>query len=177
MRAPRLLTPFTLGVVYVLGACGGSATSVDAARDLDAASLDGPAPDAGSPDASASACAVFGAPGDCITTTACGALGDHTAYANYCPGLPADVQCCIVTPSTANNPPIPTGYRLMMQSEVTADMTTWAVAILHDPVTYPMFATTTRVFGALTVLARVQWHPPDFNNSAIHRGVTLFVPL
>jgi hypothetical protein len=64
----------------------------------------------------------------------------------------------------------------MQQSQVTADMTTWAVAILNDPVTYPMFATTTKVFGAQTVLARVEWHPPDFQNSVVHRGVTLYVP-
>ena len=56
-------------------------------------------------------------------------------------------------------------------------MTTWAVTILHDPVTYPMFATATMQFGSLTVLARVEWHPPDFQNSAIHRGVTLYEPV
>jgi hypothetical protein len=27
------------------------------------------------------------------------------------------------------------------------------------------------------VLARVEWHPPDFQNNAIHRGVTLYVPV
>ncbi|MCE9578161.1 MAG: hypothetical protein K8W52_33860 [Deltaproteobacteria bacterium] len=159
----------------VLAACGGTASSVDA-RDPDAPTTIDAAPSDAAPDGPASACAPFGAPGDCITTTACAGLGDHTSYPGYCPG-PTDIQCCIVTPSTANNPPIPTGYRLMKQSEVTAEMTTWAIDILHDPVTYPMFATTTRTFGALDVLARVQWHPPDFNNSAIHRGVTLFVPL
>jgi hypothetical protein len=26
------------------------------------------------------------------------------------------------------------------------------------------------------VLARVEWHPPDFQNSVIHRGATLYVP-
>ncbi len=161
-------------MVLALAACGGTSSSVDA-RDSDApiaidAGLDAV------PDATASACAPFGAPGDCITTAACAAQGGHTSYPGYCPG-PTDVQCCIVTPSTANNPPFPAGYRLMMQSEVTAEMTTWAIDILRDPVTYPMFATTTRTFGALEVLARVQWHPPDFNNGAIHRGVTLFVPI
>ena len=63
-----------------------------------------------------------------------------------------------------------------MQSEVTPEMTTWAVAILHDPATYPMFATAMMQFGSLQVLARVEWHPPDFQNSAIHRGVTLYEP-
>jgi hypothetical protein len=65
----------------------------------------------------------------------------------------------------------------MQQSQVTADMTTWAVAILNDPVTYPMFSTTTKTFGTVAVLARVEWHPPDFQNSVVHRGVTLYVPL
>ena len=37
--------------------------------------------------------------------------------------------------------------------------------------------TTTQAFGTLNVLARVQWHPPDFQNNIIHRGVTLFVPM
>ena len=49
----------------------------------------------------------------------------------------------------------------MQQSQVTPAMTTWAVAILHDPVTYPMFSTTTQTFGTLLVLARVEWHPPE----------------
>jgi hypothetical protein len=65
----------------------------------------------------------------------------------------------------------------MAQSSVTQEMTAWAISILRDPVTYPMFATTTRTFGALTILARVEWHVPDFNNSSIHRGVTLYEPL
>ena len=40
----------------------------------------------------------------------------------------------------------------MMQANDTTEMTTWAVMILHDPVTYPMFSTTTKMFGALRVL-------------------------
>jgi hypothetical protein len=60
---------------------------------------------------------------------------------------------------------------------VTTEMTQWAVDILHDPVTYPMFATTTRMFGDQFVLARVEWHPPDFQNGVVHRGVTLYVPI
>jgi hypothetical protein len=81
-----------------------------------------------------------------------------------------------VTPDPANNPPTPAGYVLMQQSDVTPDMTTWAVDILNDPATYPMFSTTTKAFGALTVLARVEWHPPDFQNAVVHRGVTLYEP-
>lgn len=132
--------------------------------------------DAPPPPDAAGSCSVFGAPGACMTLGDCAALGDHTSYAGHCPG-PADVQCCIRTPSVADNPPIPAGYKLMMQSEVTPAMTAWAVAILHDTATYPMFSTTTMPFGALTVLARVEWHPPDFQNDVVHRGVTLYEPM
>jgi len=66
----------------------------------------------------------------------------------------------------------------MMQSEVTPAMTTWAVMILNDPADYPMYSTAMQTFpvpaGTLLVMAIVQWHPPDFQNSAIHRGVTLY---
>jgi hypothetical protein len=102
-------------------------------------------------------------------------MGDHTAFPGACPGDPS-IQCCIQTPSVADNPPTPAGYKLMMQSEVTSQMTAWAVAILHDPVSYPMFATAMMTFGSVPVLARVEWHPPDFQNSAVHRGVTLYEP-
>jgi hypothetical protein len=122
------------------------------------------------------ACFPFGAPGECMTTKACAAIGDHSSYAGYCAG-PADVQCCIKTPNVADNPPVPSGWKLMAQADVTTEMTDWAVAILHDPVTYPMFSTTTRLFGTLNVMARVEWHPPDFLNSVVHRGVTLYEPV
>ena len=142
----------------------GDAVLADAAAAVDATS-DG-----------AISCAVSGAPGTCIPTADCAALGDHTSYTGHCAG-PAEIQCCIRTPSVADDPPIPTGYKLMTQAEVTSDMTTWAVDILHDPVTYPMFATAMRDFGTLAVLARVEWHPPDFQNSVVHRGVTLYEPI
>jgi hypothetical protein len=142
-------------------------------RDLGAGDA---APVAGADLLASDACSVSGAPGQCITTAACAALSDHTSYAGHCPG-PATIECCIKTPSTADNPPIPAGYKLMMNSQVTPEMTSWAVMILNDPVTYPMFATTTKTFGALTVLARVEWHAPDFQNSVVHRGVTLYEPI
>jgi hypothetical protein len=131
------------------------------------------ASDAG--DGESNACAVSGAPGTCMMVTACASLADHTSFSGYCPG-PADIECCIVTPNTDSNPPVPAGYVLMQQSQVTSAMTAWAVMILDDPSAYPMFSTTTMVFGTLTVLARVEWHPPDFQNSAVHRGVTLYEP-
>jgi hypothetical protein len=127
------------------------------------------------PDAGVIACSVNGNLGQCIDAATCAALPAFSAVAGYCPGS-ASVQCCVLTPSTTNNPPIPSGWVLMAQAAVTTEMTNWAVAILHDPATYPMFSFTLKAFGALTVMARVEWHPPDFQNSAIHRGVTLFQP-
>jgi len=121
-------------------------------------------------------CSVDGNPGQCITTTACATLANHTQAPGYCPG-PADIECCVVTPNVADNPPIPTGYKLMAQADVTPAMTTWAVSILNDPTDYPMYATTTQTFGTLLVLARVEWHPPDFQNGVVHRGVTLYEPV
>ena len=75
------------------------------------------------------------------------------------------------------NPPIPSGYGLMKQLSVTPAMTAWAVKILGDPKKYPMFATVMQAFPGLNVLARVEWHSPDFQNHVVHRGVTLYAPV
>jgi hypothetical protein len=163
---------YVTAIVVLLAACADNAA---VEPDSDAGARDGGASDSGDATTDAECYSASGAPGQCVTVSACAALGSHTSTPGRCPGA-GDVQCCTRTPNTADNPPTPDGYRLMAQSQVTADMTAWAVAILRDPVTYPMFATTTRTFGALTVLARVEWHPPDFQNSVIHRGVTLYVP-
>jgi hypothetical protein len=172
--------------VWLVSGCaiGREVAAVDAAA-ADAAAADAGADrvdDAGQPTSDAAPdgalepeCAVSGAPGVCIATAACAALGGHSSIPGHCPG-PADIQCCIETPSPALNPPVPDGYQLMQQSDVTAAMTAWAIEILNDPVTYPMFATATRTFDTLSVLARVEWHAPDFQNSAVHRGVTLYRP-
>ena len=117
-----------------------------------------------------------GVSGICTTTIACAALGSHVSTPGFCPG-PADIECCTRAPNVADNPPVPVGWKLMSQSAVTPDMTTWAVQILHDPVTYPMFSSTMRTFGGLLVMARVEWHPPDFQNTVVHRGVTLYQPV
>jgi hypothetical protein len=171
-------------VVCMLVAGCGSAGNRGAPADLAASIVadmrgaadltSAPAVDGGNGDGG-SGCEVFGAPGQCMTTSGCAALGDHSSYAGHCPG-PADIQCCIVTPNVANNPPTPAGYKPMMQSEVTPAMTNWAVVILDDPTTYPMFSTTMMTFGPTMVLARVEWHPPDFQNGVVHRGVTLYEP-
>jgi hypothetical protein len=113
--------------------------------------------------------------GECMTTTDCAALGDHTSTPGYCPGA-ADIECCSQSPNVADNPAVPVGWKLMAQADVTPDMTTWAVTILQHPTTYPMFSSTTQMFGPLLVMARVEWHPPDMNNETIHRGVTLYEP-
>jgi len=135
---------------------------------------DGGESDGAAGDGPSNGCEVFGAPGLCIDVSSCAAEGAHSSYAGHCPG-PANIECCIVTPNTANNPPVPVGWVLMQQSQVTAAMTTWAVMILDDPTTYPMFDTVMMTFGSLLVMARVEWHPPDFQNSVVHRGVTLYV--
>jgi hypothetical protein len=121
-------------------------------------------------------CSVDGVGGQCLDVTECAGRMGYTSTPGYCPG-PAAIECCTLVPSVANNPPVPDGWKLMSQADVTPDMTAWAVAILDDPTSYPMFSTTMRVFGTLTVMARVEWHPPDFQNSAVHRGVTLYVPM
>jgi lysozyme len=73
-----------------------------------------------------------------------------------------------------SNPPIPAGYRIMKQVAVTPAMTTWAVDILHNAGEFPMFGSAARDFDGHAVLARVEWHPPDFQNHVEHRGVTLY---
>ena len=145
---------------------GDSSVSTEGAEggENDGAAGDGPS----------NGCEVFGAPGLCIDVSACAAEGNHTSYAGHCPGA-ANIECCIVTPNTADNPPVPVGWVLMQQSQVTTAMTNWAVMILDDPTTYPMFDTVMMTFGSLLVMARVEWHPPDFQNSVVHRGVTLYV--
>jgi hypothetical protein len=143
---------------------GTSTTSGDAGSSED-----------GGLEAGSEACSVDGTPGVCMDVSACAALADHASTPGFCPG-PASVECCTERPSVAENPPVPAGWKPMMNSEVTPEMTAWAVAILHDPTDYPMFATAMMTFGTLLVMARVEWHPPDFQNMTVHRGVTLYEP-
>jgi hypothetical protein len=124
----------------------------------------------------ATACSVDGNPGQCIDVADCATMPGYSSTPGFCPG-PADIQCCTLTPNVADNPPIPAGYELMPQADVTAAMTAWAVMILDDPTQYPMFSTAMMTFCGQMVLARVEWHPPDFQNNVVHRGVTLYVPI
>jgi len=121
------------------------------------------------------ACSIDGEPGVCMATSTCASMAGYQSTPGHCPG-PASIECCALIPNVADNPPVPAGWVLMQQSQVTPAMTTWAVTILNDPTTYPLFSTTIMTFGSLMVLARVEWHPPDFQNSVVHRGVTLYVP-
>jgi lysozyme len=77
----------------------------------------------------------------------------------------------------SNNPPIPAGYKLIAQISVSPEMTQWAIQILQDAPQYPLFSVVMHGFGALNVLARVEWHDPDFQNHTVHRGVTLYEPI
>jgi hypothetical protein len=147
------------------------------ARSDDAGGADsaGPSEDAGVDAGVDGGCSVGGVAGQCVTVAACSAMTGYSSTPGYCPG-PANIECCTDAPSTADNPPPPAGWVLMQQSAVTSQMTAWAVMILDDPTDYPMFSTTMMTFGTQEVLAIVQWHPPDFQNTVVHRGVTLYVP-
>lgn len=131
-------------VIFAFAACTGrpepgaptddAGAGDDAAVDTDLATVDTAGPDAAKPE-----CQWSGAPGTCLASSACSALADHSPEPST--SCASGLSCCIDTPDVADNPPIPAGYKLMMQSMVTPAMTNWAVMILHDPVTYPMFST------------------------------------
>jgi hypothetical protein len=176
-----------IAALLLLTACSGGApdpSAEDASADAstsdaigtdasDAATTDATSADAGADGGCFESTGVWGT---CLSTTDCAALGAYTSTPGLCPG-PSTIQCCAPTPNVADNPPIPAGWKLMQQADVTSAMTSWALAILNDPVTYPMFSTTTQTFGTLLVMARVEWHPPDFQSSVVHRGVTLYQPI
>ena len=105
-----------------------------------------------------------------------GAVGDASHARDATDAVDAALDGDGRPPSVSDNPPVPEGWQLLPQSLVTPEMTAWALAILDDPVTYPMFSTATQTFGTLMVLARVEWLPPDFQNAVVHRGVTLYEP-
>jgi len=91
-----------------------------------------------------------------------------------------ETQPPVTSDVTPPNPPVPPGWMLMKQSDVTIAMTAFAVALLHDP-NLMMFDQVIRSFvatltSAKPVLARIEWHPPDANSGVVHRGVTLYEP-
>ena len=164
--------------LFLVACSSASDVGVDASVDApsDASAAETSVVDVATSDAADASNGCFestGVWGTCMSTSDCAALGAYSSTPGLCPG-PADIQCCAKTPNVADNPPISAGWKLMQQSDVTPEMTNWAVAILKDPSTYPMFSTTTQSFGSLLVMARVEWHPPDFQNNVVHRGVTLY---
>ena len=125
-------------------------------------------------------CNADGNLGQCMSVSTCQGLPDFQAVPGYCPQLPQEVECCVLIPNTSMNPPVPLGWALMQQAAVTSQMTQFAVALLNDPESLPMFSQLVEFFvypnttTIVPVLGRVEWHPPDFNNEVVHRGVTLY---
>lgn len=172
----RFTIPALVALLAV--ACSGANPVQSSDGGPDSGNADAGGADAGAADGGIDAgarpeCEWGGAPGKCLAASACSAIPDHRGESGSCS---AAQVCCIDTPDLADNPPFPAGYKLMTQAQVTPAMTNWAVMILRDKVTYPMYATALQTFGTLQVLAQVEWHPPDFQNGIVHRGVTLFVP-
>jgi hypothetical protein len=67
-------------------------------------------------------------------------------------------------------PPLP-GFQILKDSEVTPELTAFAVEVLNG--TTPLHGTVSRSVP-FTVLARVETHPPGPRNPAPHEGVTLY---
>jgi hypothetical protein len=183
--------PFWLAC-FAAASCGGEDSSTptgdasieDAVTgDVGGSGTDGFASDAAAPDAgdayeaTAAADVDVAADVDAAADADAATTKDAVSPTDAVDSADAGLDCCTKPPSLADNPPVPAGYTLMPQSQVTPEMTAWAVMILEDPTTYPMFYSATRTFGTVTVLLRVEWHPPDFQNGMVHRGVTLYVPI
>ena len=114
-----------------------------------------------------------GLSGQCVAAPNCSSTDQVST-----PGLCGDggLVCCTATPSVADNAAPPSGWVPLPSADVTEEITNWAVAIVADPATYPMYSETQQTFGTLQVLAIVVWDPPDFQNSDVHRGVALYQP-
>jgi hypothetical protein len=108
-----------------------------------------------------------------MDTSACAALPGHRSVAGRCPG-PANIACCASEPLVENNPPPPTGWRLVPQNHVSMSMTEWATRIANSPSTYPLGTSTRQAFGSTEVMARIEWHSADAGHDFVHRGVTLY---
>ncbi len=113
--------------------------------------------------------------GACMDTSACAGLGGHVSIPGHCRG-PANVECCTNEPPVDDHPHPPTGWSPVPQAHVTTEMTAWAAMIVESPETYPMGSTAKQLFGAIVVMARVEWHPAHLGHDVVHRGVTLYQP-
>lgn len=86
------------------GACDGSTRVSDAQAALTAYGSDVPSDGGVSVDAAATCVvAATGESGQCLSTAACDALGDHMSTPGLCPGA-ADIQCCTKTNAEAGTP-------------------------------------------------------------------------
>jgi lysozyme len=82
-------------------------------------------------------------------------------------------------PDPNQNPAPPAGWRYMPQPAVTPAMTAWAIKLLEDLSDYPgppPYWVVPNVVDGRVVRAMVQVHPPDKENGAVHRGVSLMEP-
>ena len=117
-------------------------------------------------------CEVSGAPGACISTTDCAAMASHTSYAGLLSRPRVDRM---LHRHTEHQQLFAAALRLgALHGQGVGGHDGVGGDDLNDPTHYPMFSTTTKTFGAQLLLARVEWHPPDFQNGIVHRGVTLY---
>jgi hypothetical protein len=107
-----------------------------------------------------------------MDTSACETLGGHVSTPGHCRGS-ANIECCTSEPHIESHPP--TGWSAVPQARVTTEMTAWAAMIVESPEAYPMGSKTTHLFGAIEVMARVEWHPAHLGHDVVHRGVTLYL--
>jgi hypothetical protein len=116
-----------------------------------------------------------------VIATGCGEAGRESpalVVASPAPVVAMSVpaESCPRRPEAAANPPVPAGWVQVHDSSVTPEMAAWAAEVVKNRKAYPLCSSTTRTFGAVRILARVEWHPPDFNVRTVHRGVTLYEP-
>src|SRR5579864_224574 len=65
-------------------------------------------------------CNAWGVPGECTSKEACTAGRSPYPYPGFCTST---TVCCTKTPDLADNPPPPSGWKLIEQSKVTPEMT------------------------------------------------------
>src|SRR5215510_8579733 len=67
--------------------------------------------------------------------------------------------------------------RILRQSEVTQQMTDWAIGIRDNPYGYPLNAEAERTFDGRAIVARVEIHTNPTAENPVphpHRGITLY---